>query len=98
MSSALLARAAGHRYPPTHACNEAESCSGEPNILFNEKKPCFKLLKGYYKLWRDETQDISLFVFNNTWDRFFSCGETSMNTFFFLFKSFVAGIDYSLKI
>lgn len=45
--------------------------AGEPNIVFNEKKPCFKLLKGYYKLWRDETQDISLFVFNNTWDRFF---------------------------
>lgn len=97
MSSALQAGAAGHRHLPTHACNEAESCSGEPNILFNEKKPCFKLLKGYYKLWRDETQDISLFVFNNTWDRFFSCGETSMNTFS-LFKSFVTGIDYSLKI
>lgn len=96
MSSALQAELLGTG-TFQHTPVMKQSCSGEPSILFNEKKPCFKLLKGYYKLWRDETQDISLFVFNNTWDRFFSCGETSMNTFF-LFKSFVTGIDYSLKI
>lgn len=45
---------------PSAAANEGGS--GNDAFCLMKKNP---FLKSYYKLWRNETQDISLFIFNN---------------------------------
>ena len=62
MSTTLQARTAGHRH--LLICCLQWMQQEECNTLFNEKTS-WRLLKSYYKLWHDETQDLSLFIFNN---------------------------------